>query len=186
MSNSVAMSVDGEKKKKRRREAAETEAETDETSTTATTATSGEADRDLTEKVEVIDRADLAISVIAHPLANKKLTKKCLKLVKKASKVKGLRRGVKEVVKAIRKGEKGVLLLAGNISPIDVISHLPVLCEDSEIPYVYVPSKEELGSAGSTKRPTSCVLVQNKAGNDYAEYFEEVRKEVIKLAPPNQ
>ena len=33
-------------------------------------------------------------------------------------------------------------VIAGDISPIDVITHVPVLCEESEIPYVYVPSKE--------------------------------------------
>jgi ribosomal protein L7Ae-like RNA K-turn-binding protein len=58
-----------------------------------------------------------------------------------ASRSKNLRRGVKEVVKAIRKGETGVVLIAGDISPIDVIAHIPVLCEDSHLPYCFVPSK---------------------------------------------
>ena len=50
-------------------------------------------------------------------------------------------------------------VLAGNISPIDVITHVPVLCEDAGVPYIYVPSKEALGAAGGTKRPTSVMLV---------------------------
>ena len=33
------------------------------------------------------------------------------------------------------------------------------MCEDAQIPYVFVPSKEELGHASATKRPTSCVMV---------------------------
>lgn len=33
-------------------------------------------------------------------------------------------------------------VIAGNISPIDVITHVPILCEEEEIPYIYVPSKE--------------------------------------------
>ena len=32
-------------------------------------------------------------------------------------------------------------MLAGDVSPIDVISHLPVLCEDNKVPYCYVPSR---------------------------------------------
>lgn len=71
-----------------------------------------------------------------------------LKLAKKAAKRKQIKRGVKEVVKAIRKANKGVVIIAGDISPIDVITPLPVLCEDADIPYIYVPSKEELGAAG--------------------------------------
>lgn len=52
-----------------------------------------------------------------------------------------------------------IYLKAGDISPIDVISHLPVLCEDNEVPYVFIPAKEALGKASRTKRPTSVVLV---------------------------
>ena len=51
------------------------------------------------------------------------------------------------------------MILAADITPIDIISHLPVMCEDAQIPYVFVPSKEELGHASATKRPTSCVMV---------------------------
>lgn len=32
-------------------------------------------------------------------------------------------------------------VIAGDISPIDVISHLPVFCEESEVAYVFVSSK---------------------------------------------
>lgn len=81
------------------------------------------------------------VSIIAKPLATKKVTKRAYKVVKKATKVKGIKRGVKEVVKSIRKGEKGVCIIAGDISPIDVISHIPVLCEENDIPYLFTPSK---------------------------------------------
>lgn len=50
-------------------------------------------------------------------------------------------------------------MLAGDISPIDVISHLPVLCEDAALPFVFTASKAELGAAAATKRPTSVVFV---------------------------
>jgi ribosomal protein L7Ae-like RNA K-turn-binding protein len=33
-------------------------------------------------------------------------------------------------------------VLAGDISPIDVITHIPIVCEDNKVPYIYVPSKE--------------------------------------------
>jgi ribosomal protein L7Ae-like RNA K-turn-binding protein len=44
------------------------------------------------------------VNKIAQPLASKKTTKRIHKLVKKASQAKYVRRGVKEVVKALRKG----------------------------------------------------------------------------------
>jgi H/ACA ribonucleoprotein complex subunit 2 len=93
------------------------------------------------------------------------------------------------------------LILAGNITPIDVITHLPVLAEENNIPYVFVPSKEELGlfarllfsfvdsslipfrfslsgAASATKRPTSCVLVLKPANDEapHAKYFNKVKE----------
>jgi H/ACA ribonucleoprotein complex subunit 2 len=116
-----------------------------------------------------------------------------------ASKAKSVRRGVKEVVKAVqyqslylvlsvcginvllsqvRKGEKGICIIAGDISPIDVISHLPVLCEDNDVPYIFVTSKEALGLAGQTKRPTSCVLIKPGTDSDLKEKYQEVHAKV--------
>jgi H/ACA ribonucleoprotein complex subunit 2 len=120
------------------------------------------------------------ISVIAQPLAGAKLTKRLYKLVKRAAKEKSVRRGVKEVVKALRKGEKGLCVIAGDISPIDVITHVPVLCEEAGVPYVYVPSKEDLGTASLTKRPTSCVLIikNDKIKDRFEKCYNEVHSAV--------
>ena len=85
-------------------------------------------------------------------------------------------------------------MLAADITPIDIISHLPVMSEDAGIPYVFVTSKEELGHASATKRPTSCVMVcpdskkkpKKKGGeeskdDDYREMYEECCREVAKM-----
>ncbi|KAA8911249.1 hypothetical protein TRICI_003859 [Trichomonascus ciferrii] len=130
-----------------------------------------------------------AVLPFASPLAPKKLNKKVLKTVKKASKARHVKRGVKEVVKAVRKGEKGLVIIAGDISPADVISHIPVLCENHKVPYVFIPSKEDLGSAGATKRPTSCVMVVPGGGSkkkaddssktdEYREGYDEIVKDI--------
>jgi H/ACA ribonucleoprotein complex subunit 2 len=101
----------------------------------------------------------LFVSPIAEPLASDKMNKKLIKLIKKSMKDKLVHRGVKETVKAVRKGTKGLVIIAADISPIDVLSHLPILCEDKNIAYIYVKSRAEIGEACKTKRPTSCVLV---------------------------
>lgn len=123
------------------------------------------------------------VSVIANPLASKSLTKSVLSMITKASSAKLVRRGVKEVVKALKKGEKGLCIIAGDISPIDVICHIPVFCEEKAVPYIYVPSKEDLGAASQTKRPTSIVMV--KAGSDAAvkSLYDECVSEVKKATP---
>jgi H/ACA ribonucleoprotein complex subunit 2 len=95
-----------------------------------------------------------------------------------------LKRGVKEVVKALRKSTStssqgteslpvGIVILAADISPMDVISHIPVLAEDHQIPYIYVTSRAELGIAGMTKRPTSVVMVSRDVGKKAADKKEK-------------
>lgn len=146
------------------------------------------------EELDSYDQKAQTVCAIASPLANKKLHKKVLKTVKKASKAKHVKRGVKEVVKSLRKGESKqtqcLVVIAGDISPIDVISHIPVLCEDHAVPYIYVTSKEELGAAGGTKRPTSVVMIQlggkkkdlnSKETGEYKDAFEEIVKEIEKI-----
>lgn len=86
--------------------------------------------------------------------------------------------------------------MAGDISPIDVLSHVPVLCEEATVPYCFVPSKEDLGLAGSTKRPTSCIMIvpggikkskkeqtakEKEAVEEYKELYDQVYEECKEL-----
>ena len=116
----------------------------------------------------LLPRSVLAHSVLPPPC-------RIYKLVKKSAKEKKVKRGVKECIKAIRKNQKGIMVIAGNISPIDVVTPLPVLCEDNDIPYVFVSSKEALGQAGSTKRPRSCMLVMKGGDDDYDDVLKKVK-----------
>uniref|UniRef100_A0A8C8CNI7 H/ACA ribonucleoprotein complex subunit 2 n=1 Tax=Oncorhynchus tshawytscha TaxID=74940 RepID=A0A8C8CNI7_ONCTS len=139
------------------------------------------------------------INPIANPLATKKLSKKLYKCVKKASKLKQIRRGVKEVQKFINKGETGIVVLAGDTLPIDVYCHLPVMCEDRSLPYAYIPSKvaawqasppvtrvqhgaKDLGSSAGSKRPTCVIMI--KSHEDYKEAYDECFDEVSALPKP--
>ncbi|KAM8834825.1 H/ACA ribonucleoprotein complex subunit 2-like protein [Synchiropus splendidus] len=122
------------------------------------------------------------LNQISDPLASRKLSKKLYKCVKKAAKVKNIRRGVKEVQKFINKGERGVVVLAGDTLPIDVYCHLPVMCEDRNLPYVYVPSKVDLGSSAGSKRPTCVILI--KPHPDYQEVYDECVEQVTALPKP--
>ncbi|KAJ5682543.1 H/ACA ribonucleoprotein complex subunit NHP2 [Penicillium macrosclerotiorum] len=160
-------------------------------------ASAGAVDADV--DVMAVDRPVGAVVPFANPLVEDKQAKKVLKSVKKAAVNKSLKRGVKEVVKALRKSTipapnakieipSGVVILAADISPMDVISHIPVLCEDHGIPYVFVTSRAELGASAATKRPTSVVMVTPKSsgknkkldegadGEDFSKVFEELAK----------
>jgi len=69
--------------------------------------------------------------------------------------------------------------LAGDVSPVDVISHIPIQCETKGIPYMYVRSRMELGTAALTKRPTSVVLIlkpdDKESKEKYNQLFEKIK-----------
>lgn len=103
------------------------------------------------------------VSIIAKPMASKKLTKKVrkkekknskyyfalnpflfqlYKCIKKGAKQKNLiRNGLKDVQSQIRKGATGLVVFAGDVTPIEVMCHLPAVCEEKGIPYIYTPSR---------------------------------------------
>merc|ERR1719222_1001560 len=121
------------------------------------------------------ERKSLYVSPIANPIITDKLLARSLKLLKKAVSEKKTRRGVPECVKAVCKGQQGICFLAGDIYPMDVFAHVPILCEEKGIYYVYVKSRHELGAACQTRRPISLIMVlEPKDDSAYAKTYEQV------------
>lgn len=129
-------------------------------------------------------------SPIAKPMAGKKLTKKLLKLLKTVVKETGLPgrkdsgivTGLKSVQVGItKKNERGLVIFAGNVTPIDVMSHLPAVCEDRDIPYIYVPLKSDISTALGVRRTTIMVLI--RPNPKYQDSYEECLNEVKSLFP---
>ena len=125
---------------------------------------------------------------IANPLADVKLAKRLLRLIHKTTEEHKVSRGVKEVVKSIRKeknpeGKQRLCVLAGDITPIDVLAHIPVLCEEHGIPYVFVRSRTVLGQAARTKRPTSVVLINLEAGSSHEKSYKHCVKKIQAMMP---
>ena len=132
-----------------------------------------------------IDITKLAISPIAKPMASEKVTLKLISLTSKLAGNNLVRKGVKAVNKFFRSDElkknKSICVLAGDVSPVDVISHIPILCEKNKVPYIYIPSRQALGTASKTKRPTSVViLLQPPEDNKYREKFDKIKGVVEK------
>lgn len=107
----------------------------------------------------------------------------CLQLykcIKKGMKHKTyVRNGLKDVQSRIRKGEKGLVVFAGDVTPVEVMCHLPAVCEEKGLPYVFTPSRSLLGQAMGVKRGSLMVLL--KEHEDYKELFGECSAEIEKL-----
>lgn len=122
-------------------------------------------------------------SIIAKPMASRKLTKKIYKLIKKSTGHKNyIRNGLKLVQKQLRLGEKGIVIFAGDISPIEIMCHLPAVCEEKEIPYCYTPCRKDIGAAMGANR--GCIMVLVKEHEDYKELYDEIQSEIKVLGHP--
>ena len=54
--------------------------------------------------------------------------------------------------------------MAADAEPLEILLHLPLLCEDKNVPYVFVPSKIALGRACGVSRPViSASITSNEA-----------------------
>lgn len=68
-------------------------------------------------------------------------------------------KGSNEVTKMVERGQAKFVVMAEDVVPPEVLAHMPMLCDEKEIAYGYVPSKQELGSAAGLSVPTSAVAV---------------------------
>src|SRR3989344_3899225 len=90
---------------------------------------------------------------------SKDLTDKVFEALELARNSGKFRRGVNEVTKAIERGIAKLVVMAEDVTPEEVLMHIPALCEEKSVPFVYVPSKLELGKAAGIEVPTSAIAV---------------------------
>src|SRR5437667_10786191 len=57
------------------------------------------------------------------------------------------RKGTNETTKAIERGSSRLVVIAEDVEPPEVVAHLPILCEERNAAYIFVPSKQQLGAS---------------------------------------
>lgn len=93
-----------------------------------------------------------------------------------------IRKGMNEVTKSIERVLAKFVVMAEDVSPPEILFHIPLLCEEKRIPYGYVSGKKELGNSVRINVPASAIAVENVGtGNegvldDVIKKIEEVKK----------
>jgi U4/U6 small nuclear ribonucleoprotein SNU13 len=75
----------------------------------------------------------------AYPLADSELTVALLDLVQQATNYKQTKKGANEATKTLNRGISELIIMAADAEPIEILLHLPLLCEDKNVPYVFLP-----------------------------------------------
>ncbi|MFC2175333.1 50S ribosomal protein L7Ae [archaeon] len=90
-----------------------------------------------------------------------------------------IRRGVNEVTKAVEREKAMLVVIAGDVSPEEIVMHLPILCDEKNIAYTYVPTKKELGAASGIPVGTSAIAIVETG--DAKDLVDGLKKKVAEL-----
>ena len=115
--------------------------------------------------------------------ATEEIVEEALKILEEVLKIEGgkLKRGTNETTKAVERGTAKLVFIARDVDPPEIVAHLPLLCEEKNIPYIFVESKERIGEASGIDVPAAAVSIV-EAGQlgpsikSLAEKIEELKK----------
>ncbi|CAE7723614.1 snu13 [Symbiodinium sp. CCMP2456] len=114
----------------------------------------------------------------AYPLAKETLTVTILDLVQQAANYKQLKKGANEATKTLNRGTAELVILAADAEPLEILLHLPLVCEDKNVPYVFVKSKTALGRACGVSRPVISCSITSKEGSQLNTQIQDLKDQI--------
>jgi len=89
----------------------------------------------------------------------KELSDKAYSLAEIAREGGKIKKGTNEVTKAVERGAAAIVIMATDVNPPEILAHIPALCDERNVAYVYVPSKAELGNSIGLEKPTASIAI---------------------------
>jgi U4/U6 small nuclear ribonucleoprotein SNU13 len=71
--------------------------------------------------------------------------------------------------------------MAADTEPLEILLHLPLLCEDKNVPYVFVPSKIALGRACGVSRPVVAASILTNESSQLNPQIQSIRGQIEQL-----
>ena len=87
---------------------------------------------------------------------------KALEIIELSRTTGKIRKGANEVTKALERGIAKLVVVAKDVTPKELVMHLPLLAKEKNVPLVEVDSKEELGTAAGVSVGTAAVAIINE------------------------
>jgi large subunit ribosomal protein L7Ae len=91
-----------------------------------------------------------------------------------------VKKGTNETTKAVERGNAELVFVAEDVSPEEVVMHLPELADEKDIPYVFVATQDDIGHAAGLEVGSAAAAIVD-AGEasdqveDIADKVEELR-----------
>ena len=113
------------------------------------------------------------------PQADADLTRQIFDVCEQAVLLKKLKRGANEATKSLNRDIAEVVILAADATPLEILLHLPLLCEDKNVPYIFVPSMAELGQAcGTSRNVIACALIKRFNDNALEDQIQQLKLDI--------
>jgi large subunit ribosomal protein L7Ae len=95
-----------------------------------------------------------------------------------ATKTGAVRKGTNETTKTIERAQAKLVIIAEDVDPPEVVAHLPLLCDERKIPYLFVPSKGKIGTAIGIDVPaaSACILSEGDAAGLIKEIVARIER----------
>jgi large subunit ribosomal protein L7Ae len=90
-----------------------------------------------------------------------------------------IKKGTNEVTKQVERGQAKLVVMASDVSPEEILVHMPVLCQEKNVPYTYVPSRMDLGRSAGLNTGTACLALVDVG--EAKDLLEKIIKEVTEL-----
>lgn len=93
-----------------------------------------------------------------------------------------LKKGSNEVTKAAERSNAKMVIMAEDVNPAELLAHIPLICKEKNIPFIYVESQEYLAEAAGmvTGQKTAAVALIDVA-KGAEERFAGVKKHTDEL-----
>lgn len=117
----------------------------------------------------------------AFPLADAGTTQQLLDIIRQATHLRQLKKGANEATKTLNRGIAEFVVMAADAEPIEIVLHLPLLSEDKNVPYIFVPSKVALGNACGVSRPVVAASVTSNDASQIKDQIYALRDKIERL-----
>ncbi|MBJ03292.1 MAG: 50S ribosomal protein L7ae [Euryarchaeota archaeon] len=93
-----------------------------------------------------------------------------------------LKKGSNEVTKAAERGTAQMIVMAENVNPAELLAHIPLICKEKSIPFIYVEDQSYLAeAAGMNSGAKTAAIALMEVSKGAQEAFKGVKEQTDAL-----
>ncbi len=93
-----------------------------------------------------------------------------------------LKKGSNEVTKAAERGTAKMIVMAENVNPAELLAHIPLICKEKKVPFIYVEDQAYLAeAAGMSSGAKTAAIALMEVSKGAQEAFSGVKDQADAL-----